>query len=288
MFPYYVQPAITLGGKTLHAFGLLVALAVVLGSWLVLRRAVRLGMDRGDVTHLLLWTLGFGFLISHLEYLAFAEPWAFQRVATLWEQPALWLNLWNGMSAFGGILGGVLGAALYMWRRGWGSAERWLFLDAVAWSFPFAWAVARFGCYLAHDHPGIHTTSALAVQYPGGARYDLGLFDCFVAVSLGVLFLWLDQQPRPRGFYFLSFMFLYGPARLLLDHLRVEERFLGLTSGQYGALVMIAVALAVWRRPRRTAEAPAQTTQRWLPPLVQPQRVSTAQSNAIPSGEMTR
>jgi phosphatidylglycerol:prolipoprotein diacylglycerol transferase len=247
MFPYYVQPALTIAGKQFYVFGLLVALAVVVGSWLVMRRAERHGMDRAEATSLLLWTLGLGFLVSHLDSLAFAQPEVFARPSTLWEQPALWLNLWNGMSAFGGILGGALGAALSMWRRRWTSHQRWIFLEAVAWSFPFAWAVARFGCYLAHDHPGIHTASWLAVRYPDGARYDLGLFDCFLALAVGGMFLWLDRRPRARGFYFLTFMFLYGPARLLLDNLRIEERFFGLTAGQYGALVMLAVALATWR-----------------------------------------
>lgn len=253
MFPYFEQPSFLIAGAKLHAFGLLVALAVVVGSWLVMRRAERQGLGREEATSLLLWTLGMGFLVSHLDYLAFARPDVFFRLQTLWEQPATWLNLWNGMSAFGGILGGVMVAAIYLWRHRWSSRERWIFLEAVAWSFPFAWAIARFGCYLAHDHPGIHTSSWLAVRYPDGARYDLGLFDCFLALFIGGVFLWLDRRPRVHGFYFLTFMFAYGPARLLLDNLRVEERFFGLTAGQYGALVMLALALATWRSLRGSA-----------------------------------
>lgn len=262
MFPYLEQPVLRIGGATFYAFGMLVTAAVVLGCWLVLRRAERHGIDPARTTSLLLWVLAVGFLISHLDYLAFAEPWLFTRLSNLWVYPGRWLNLWSGMSSFGGITGGVLGGWLYMRKKAWPARERWFLLEAVAFAFPFAWSVARFGCYLAHDHPGIRTASWLAVRYPDGPRYDLGLLDCFLGLALAGLFLYLDQRPRPRGFYLITFLLLYGPARLLLDNLRVEERFLGLTSGQHGALVAIFVALATLRVMKRQSPAAAIPTPR--------------------------
>ncbi len=253
MFPYVERPIVEIGGVTLHAFGLCVGLAVLLGSWITLRRAEREGIERGEATGLLLCTLFSGFLVSHLETLAFARPDLFLRPSSLIEHPLAWLNLWKGMSSFGGILGGVLGAAWHMRRNRWSEGERWVFLDSLAYAFPFAWAVARFGCFLAHDHPGLHTTSWLAVAYPDGPRHDLGLFDCFLALAIGVAFLILDRgaAARPPAFYLLTFLLVYSPARLLLDLLRIEEKFLGLTSGQHGALASIAVALLVLRRLRK-------------------------------------
>jgi phosphatidylglycerol:prolipoprotein diacylglycerol transferase len=129
-------------------------------------------------------------------------------------------------------------------------------MESLGWSFPFAWAVARFGCYLAHDHPGIPTSSWLGVQYPGGARYDLGLFDCFLAMAIGVAFARLDRLPRPRGFFITTFLLVYGPARLLLDNLRIEGRVAGLMSGQWGALVAIALGIfLLWQMRVRPAPA---------------------------------
>ncbi len=257
MFPYVERPVLEIGGATFHAFGLCVGLAVLLGSWITLRRAGQQGVERASSTNLLLCTLLCGFLLSHLETLAFARPDLFLRPASLLEEPLAWLNLWKGMSSFGGILGGVLGAAWYMRRHRWTHAERWAFLDSLAYAFPFAWAVARFGCFLAHDHPGIHTTSWLAVAYPDGPRYDLGLFDCFLALAIGAAFLILDRRAaeRPPAFFLLTFLLAYSPARLVLDLLRDEERFLGLTTGQLGALVSIAISLLLLRHLRRGAWA---------------------------------
>jgi phosphatidylglycerol:prolipoprotein diacylglycerol transferase len=247
VIPYLHEPTLKIGSVTLHAFGVFVAAAVLVGCWLALRRAQQQGLDQKDTTHLLLWMLGLGFLVSHLESLAFSQPRVFATPSTLWSNPLLWLNLWNGMCAFGGILGGILGGLIFLKRRGWAGSEVLLRLDGVAFAFPFAWSVARAGCSLVHDHPGIHTASWLAVRYPDGPRYDLGLLDFFCALLLAALFLYLDRRRRPRGFYLALFLVLYAPARLLLDNLRHEERFLGLTSGQYGAVLAMVAGLVVLR-----------------------------------------
>lgn len=254
MFPYFEQPVIHIAGHTIYAFGICVALAVAVGCYLTLWRTRRLGADPRASASFLFWVLFSGFLLSHLQALALAEPQLFLRPQSLWEQPARWLNLWNGMASFGGILGGVLGGWLYVRRRRWTSQELWTHLDALAFAFPFGWAIARFGCYLAHDHPGVHTSTWFGVQYPGGARFDLGLMDCLFSLVAACAFLLLSRRKRPLGFYFTTFLLAYGGARLLLDNLRIEGRTLGLTAGQFGALLTILLAVvAVWRVRRFTA-----------------------------------
>jgi phosphatidylglycerol:prolipoprotein diacylglycerol transferase len=225
-------------------------LSLVLGCWLVLRRTERQGLDPAAATSCLLWMLAGGFLLSHLHHLAFLRPTPLLDPAAFLREPSLF-NPWNGMSSFGGLVGGVLAAALYMRRKRWSAHWRRLYFDAVALAFPFAWALARVGCYLAHDHPGIATTSWLGVRHPEGTRFDLGLLEVFLALALGGLFLLLRRRERAPGFYLAALLLIYGPARLLLDTLRVEDRWLGLTGGQYGALAAILLGLLVLQRLRR-------------------------------------
>lgn len=239
MLPYLQEPTLRLGSLTLHAFGGFVAAAVLLGCYVVLRRAEREALSLTHTRTLLLWMLSFGFVGSHFEHLVYYEPWVLTR-----GEPLRLFNLWNGMSSFGGILGGILGGLLLMRRRGSPGGQMLRYIDLVAFAFPFSWTIARAGCSLAHDHPGIHTASWLAVRFPDGPRFDLGLFDFFLSVLIAGAFLLLDRRARPTGFYLFLFMVLYGSARVLLDPLRDEERFFGLTSGQYGAVLAILVGLA--------------------------------------------
>ncbi len=67
----------------------------------------------------------------------------------------------------------------------------------VAWAFPFGWVFGRIGCALVQDHPGVWSSSWLAVQYPGGSRYDLAVLEVFLLPVLALLIV----PSLPRGTY---------------------------------------------------------------------------------------
>lgn len=239
MFPYFEQPVLRIGPLALHAFGALVASGFLLGLWMTIRRAQQKGLDGTLARGLVVWMVGAGFVVSHLTHVVFSNPGALR------ENPLLLLNLWAGISSFGGLIGAIPAGLWFLKRRGLSRSQLWAYLDVLAFVFPFAWVLGRAGCSVAHDHPGIHTASWLAVRYPDGPRYDLGLLEFFYSLLLAGLFLALDRRRWPTGFYFGLFFLLYGPVRFLLDTLRVDEvRHFGLTSGQYGSIVATLVGLA--------------------------------------------
>ena len=241
MFPYFEQPTLTLGPVTLHAFGFLVGVGAFLGFWMLVRRTRGQGLDEDLASGFAQWMLIAGFLTAHWAAVVFSDP------RGLWEDPLLALKIWEGISSFGGLVGGLAGG---LWFLKYKQANRvWAYLDSVAYVFPFAWVFGRAGCALAHDHPGIHTSSWLAVRYPEGPRYDLGLLELFYTLLIAGLFLVLDRRRWPTGFYLGLFFTLYGPVRFLLDSLRVQEvQYFGLTLGQYGSMVATVAGLVtlIW------------------------------------------
>jgi phosphatidylglycerol:prolipoprotein diacylglycerol transferase len=226
VFPYFPQPQIRIGPVTLHAFGVLVLCGVFIGRTMILRRAARLGLSAQTADRLCLCMLVCGFIGAHL-YKALYEPRGI-------------LRDWAGIASFGGLLGGLLGGVWWMWRQRMPRAERIQLLDIFAFCFPFAWAFGRLGCTLAHDHPGVLTTSWLAVRYPEGARYDLGLIELMFTLVLAVLFLVLDRKPRPPGLFFSLLWILYGGFRIWLDTLHEEPiRYFGVTPDQFGGMAAV-------------------------------------------------
>jgi len=278
MIPYFRQPTLAVGPVTLHAFGALVAAAVIAGSELAAWRARRQGLDPAAALDLALYAVIAGFLGAHL-YSVFAY---YPRDVA--RDPLILIRVWENISSFGGFAGGLLGIALYFRRRrgqlGW--AERLRYLDAVAFALPFAWAIGRLGCTVAHDHPGSVTTFPLAVSlarpearayieavYREAGRFadlpppealarygfhDLGWYEfLFTVLVLVPAFLWLGRRKDRRpGFYVRAFVLLYTPIRFLLDFLRVADaRYLGLTPGQYAAALFFAAAAAYGLLGRR-------------------------------------
>ncbi len=269
MIPYFRQPSLHLGPVTLYAFGSIVAVAVLAGAHLMLRRCRKKGLDDTVGENLLIHTLIPGFIVAHVYSVLAYYP------DRLLREPLLILKFWENISSFGGFLGGVLGMAWFFAFRAprLGTEERWKYADAVVFAFPFAWTIGRLACTVAHDHPGTVTTFPLAVSlespeaqayirafYEAAGRlrelppadvlarmgvHDLGWYEFLYSLLVLVpAFLVLDRRPRPPGFFLAVFLLLYSPVRFCLDFLRLEDvRYAGLTPGQFAALAGFAAGV---------------------------------------------
>jgi phosphatidylglycerol:prolipoprotein diacylglycerol transferase len=103
----------------------------------------------------------------------------------------------GGPSSWGAILGATfaLGALLLTPHR----RAALPYFDVLALTFPFAFAIARAGCFLAHDHIGAPSAHWLAVRFPGGSRFDLGLLECLAACAVGILAIALSRWRLAPG-----------------------------------------------------------------------------------------
>lgn len=249
MIPYFEQPKLHLGPITIHAFGVLVAVGILLAFRLIRRRAPRVGLDAVLAERLAMRMVIIGFIVAHV----------FDRIAyfprDVLARPWSLLFIWESISSFGGFLGATLVAAWFV-RRQPDRAVAWRYLDLIAWAFPAAWLLGRTGCTVAFDHPGYATTFFLAQRYSDQVvRHNLGLYEALFTVPLVVLFQWLGRsKPRPPGFFVGLLALSYAPIRFLLDTLRWDDaRYFGLTPGQYGAVAFGLVGFAILYRTTKQA-----------------------------------
>lgn len=276
MIPFFPQPTLHLGPLTIHAFGVCVALAVWSGTRASERGFLRDGLDAGIGARLAGWILLGGMIGAHLFSILFYVP------HKLMSDPWLLLRVWEDISSFGGMLGGLSGALLFM-HASTGQAvwtRRWDYLGVVARTFPVSLAIGRMGCALAHDHPGTTTVFPLAISLrsadamdfirnayneaalplnvgvsqptPTGF-HDLGWYEfLFLALVVVPLFQLWQRRDRPGGFYLIAFPLLYLPVRFGLDFLRiVDVRYAGLTPAQWVAAFTLVLVTAVAARHHR-------------------------------------
>lgn len=248
MLPYVPQPVIA--GVT--AFEICLGLGTVTGFLIFDKRATRLGWSSRDALSLVLWIMLVGFVSSHVLDALLYYPEAVR------QNPWLLLQVWGSMSSFGGLAGGMATALFLCWKRKLGAFKSLQLFDLMAYGFPFAWIFGRLGCALAHDHLGVYSQSFWAVDFPGGARFDLGLLEWFATLIIAALWLWLDRRPRANGFYLALFFALYGPVRFSLDVLRTDDqRYLGWTPGQYASVAGTLAACAFLLRQAADSRKPA-------------------------------
>ncbi len=257
-------------GIDVYPFGIMVALAVLVGSLVADRRAKREGIHPRIMGEMLGYVLIGGFVLGHMLDAVFYH----------WDvvvaRPLFVLESWNGLSSFGGFVGGVLGAVIWTVRRRYSFVA---FADPIAYGFPFGWIFGRLGCFLAHDHPGAVTDFPLAVRDyhvagmlpPWQTRHDLGLYEALFSIAVAALFFALGRKQRRRGLYLALLPILYAPVRFGLDFLRATDvpeadpRFLGLTPAHYGAVLLLAMGLSMLWRVYRLPEPHVPGEARWAP-----------------------
>lgn len=274
MIPYFTNPLEHLLPSPLNdSWGVLVCIGFVAGLEIARAKAIKEGLDVRDVIDGILAIVGSGFIVGHLVHVLAYHPEQLDQ-----KGPIVLVQVWAGLSSFGGFAGALLGSVLFykvIRKRPWLQHA-----EMILFGFPFGWFFGRLGCFTAHDHVGRLTDFPLAVQFPGGARHDLGLYEALWTGVIAVVFLLAARKQRPVGWYAAAWCLMYAPVRFGLDFLRRTEclgrgykvvacpsaeqlastdpqvqseiasialsdtRWAGLTPAQWGCLVM--VGLGVW------------------------------------------
>jgi len=246
MLPYIDLPPLNVSGRFIQWPLLCACVGVLVAHVALLARARRLALNVPTAASMSFFMVVAGLLGARLFKLAYLPG--------VWSQLS-WMDLFaaGGLASFGGLAGGLIGALLYFAARRMSAATALDYLDALAAVFPLGWLFGRLGCSIAHDHPGLASSSVFAVAYPDLPRFDLGYLEVlFLALAMIPLFVVLARRPQPRGFFLTVFFLLYGGFRLWLDTLHVDPpRYAGITVDQwaYGSMVLLGVALAVSLRP---------------------------------------
>ncbi|MBJ6760576.1 prolipoprotein diacylglyceryl transferase [Myxococcaceae bacterium JPH2] len=266
MIPYWHAPSLKLGPLELNPFNILVAAGILLAARLLGKQAEREGLDPDPLADFAMWGVAAGMLFGHWVHLFFYHP------EELAKSPFQIVKFWDGLSSFGGLLGGILAAVVFFRIRKLRFAD---YADSFALGVAPGWAVARLGCFAVHDHPGVLTDFFLAVQFPSGNRHDLGLYDAIVLFSItGVLYA-LRNAGKLKGRLLPLLALMYAVCRFGLDFLRasdlsyVDGRYFGLTPAQYGSILL--VLYGVWGLVRKLAPRAAPTA-----PPSSPRSVQTA------------
>lgn len=242
MIPYFIVPPLRVGPLTLQPFGVLAAAGILLAGRIAQRESQRRGRPVAPLARFLGWAVAGGIFGGHLVHLFLYHP---EELRTSWGTWQI-LKVWDGLSSTGGVLGGVVAAAIFFPVVG---ARFGDYADALALGIAPGWAVARLGCFTVHDHPGVLTDFFLAVDFPAGARHDLGLYDALVLFAFAGVLRAVSRRGALRDRLLPLLALLYGTSRFLLDFLRardlayVDARHFGLTAAQYAALLLVVYGL---------------------------------------------
>src|SRR5262249_10130502 len=109
VIPYINFPVPKIGPLEIHAFGVLVAIGILLGSQRVQYRGRQLGLSDEVTSSLATWVVVGGFICAHIVAVLAYTPREFL------QDPIIIFKVWRGISSFGGFLGALI--AMILWQR---------------------------------------------------------------------------------------------------------------------------------------------------------------------------
>jgi len=169
-FPFFHLGSLDIG-IPIQSFGVIVAAGVLIGAALLRRYAEWHGVSDEHIRGLLGWITICGFLGAHVfDVVFYPEAGRVDPPPGLWP-PSHWphiLRIWDGISSFGGFVGGALGFAIYVW---WKRRPVRHFADVAIVGLLPAFSIGRIGCTVVSDHVGAVVDKAnwyafMAMNYP--------------------------------------------------------------------------------------------------------------------------
>ena len=255
MLPYFQWLSFHLGPVTIQVWGLMVALGFIVGYYFCRYRVKQKSLSASHLDNLVVLIIFFSLLVGRLAHVFLYEPRIFVRDP--WEIIKIWDG---GMSVFGGFIGALIAAILYLRIK---RLDLWFYFDALIFGLPFGYAIGRLGCFFNFDHPGTPTSFFLGQQYLDVVRHNHGLYLSLTGLVMAGIFWGWRKKKLPRHFLTALFAVWYGIVRFTLDFWRAydlpqaDARYFGLTPAQYGSilLVLIGVWLLVSKNKARRLSA---------------------------------
>lgn len=258
----HVGKSFSVFGFEIAYYGVVIAVGMLLGVWLIMREAKRCGKSEDDYLDLCIFTILFAVIGARLYYVIFS-----------WDlyKDDLW-SIFNirqgGLAIYGGVIGGIL-AGFVICR-----IKKLHFLesaDIAVLGLLVGQIVGRWGNFFNREAFGEYTDGLFAMQLPldairsmndvttqmmehieiiGGIRYisvtPTFFYESLWNLGLLCILLLLRKHKLFHGQQFFLYLLGYGIGRFWIEGMRTDQLLLWNTDiavSQVLALVLVAVSV---------------------------------------------
>lgn len=247
---------IQLGPLTIHFYGLIIAVGMLLAVLYASKRSKEFGLKEDDLIDGVLWVAPFAIICARLYYCIFE-----------WDQyasnPISILYIWNGgLAIYGGVLGAVIGLSVFCKVR---KIKATAMMDVVSLGLLIGQLVGRWGNFMNREAFGAPTDSFLRMGLYNTATGAVEYYHpTFLYESLwnfvGFLLLhFLSKKRKYDGQVALGYVAWYGLGRAFIEGLRMDSLYWGpfrVSQVLAGVSCVAAVAVLLWQgfRPHDPAK----------------------------------
>ncbi|MBR7179805.1 MAG: prolipoprotein diacylglyceryl transferase [Oscillospiraceae bacterium] len=215
--------AFSIGSLTVHMYGIVIGLGLLLAALYAMRRAKQFGLTEDHILDGVLWVTPFAVICARAYYCIFQ-----------WElyagDPISVLYIWKGgIAIYGGVLGAVAGIIVFcrIKKLSLGAA-----LDLVSLGFLIGQSIGRWGNFFNREAFGAETDSFLRMglldSFTGTVTYHHPTF-LYESVwnALGFVILhFLSKKREYDGQIALGYVVWYGLGRAFIEGLRTDSLYI--------------------------------------------------------------
>ncbi len=245
---------LTIGPVTIHGYGLMIGIGVMVALLMGDYRAKKKGLNGDLIYGLTVTTVILGFLAARILF-----------IITEWsdfvKNPMAFIT-GSGFVVYGGIIGGIL--TIFGYCK-WKKMDFLAYLDLMIPSVAIAQGFGRIGCFLAGCCYGKETDSILGVTFTNShyAPNHVKLLPSQLFMSagdfvLGAVLLWYASRNPSKGKISMLYLMLYSIGRFLVEFTRNDNRgavgalstsqFIGVFVFAAGAILYFAVLPALEKK----------------------------------------
>ena len=245
-----------LGPVTLHYYGALIALGLVLAVMYSCKRGHEFGLEEDDILDGVLWITPFAILCARIYYCAFSwHEYAANPISVLY--------IWNGgIAIYGSVIGAIIGMAVFAKIK---KVKMMAVVDLILIAFLIGQFIGRWGNFVNREAFGAATDSffrmGLFNTRTNGWEYyhPTFLYESVWNMVGFVLLHFLSKKRKYDGQMALSYAAWYGLGRCFIEGLRVDSLWWGpfrVSQLLAGITCIAAVCILAWQsfRPHDPAK----------------------------------
>ena len=240
-----VSSGFYIGSLRIEFYGLIMALAMILGVVVACLNAKKRGLKSTDIFILACYVLPLAIIGARIYYVLFS----LDQFTSFWQVFEIWKG---GLAIYGGVIGGAIGVLLFCLIH---KKNFFAVADIAVPSLILGQAIGRIGCFFAGCCYGIEVTNPehmwfpLSTQINGVWHYSTFFYESFwnFLVFAGLMcVLYLAKPIKEYGVLMSLYLVFYGIGRAWIEGLRGDSLYLGsIKVSQLLSILLIIAGVAL-------------------------------------------
>lgn len=238
--------AFSIFGVDVAWYGILIALAMFIGTMLGIKEANRVGLGEDTLLDFLIIALPLSIIGARMYYVIF--EW--DRYRGSFKEI---LNIRNGgLAIHGGVITAIIVAIVFTKVK---KIDFWVLADIAAPSLVLGQAIGRWGNYINQEAHGGPTDLPWGIMVEGTKVHPTFLYESIWNMGIFIFLIWYRKNyQKIPGELFLLYLALYSFIRVLIEGLRTDSLMLGnIRIAQLVSImgIFIGVALFIYKRKKQ-------------------------------------